>query len=65
MSQLHKSMTEMYRKFKIPYGDQGLSQVLVLQLYKDFLEGQETVEDEVCTGRPVMATTSEDLIKSD
>jgi hypothetical protein len=54
-------VTETYIKFKIPYGDRALPELQVFQWHKDFLEGQETVEYELCAGRPVTKTVSDDV----
>jgi hypothetical protein len=68
---LNKSTTETYEKLKRAYGDQSSSQVQVFQWHKDFLEGQDIIEDDLCTGRLVTAMTCEnvdsvqDLMKSD
>ena len=53
---LNKSATETFASLTEAYGDATLSRTMVFKWHKVFKEGQENVEDDPCSGRPISST---------
>ena len=60
---LGKNATECFQMLKNVYGDECLSRTQVFLWHKRFLEGRESVEDDPRPGRPVTASTDENVKK--
>ena len=56
---LGKSPTETYQLLEQVYGDNSLSRRRVFEWHRRFREGQESVEDEHRSGRPLSASNAE------
>jgi len=57
---LNKS-TETFASLTEAYGDATLSRTVVFKWQKAFKEGQENVEDDPCSGRPISSTNDQNV----
>jgi len=53
---LNKSATETFASLTEAYGDATVSRTMVFKWHKAFKEGQENVEDDPHSGRPISST---------
>ena len=58
---LNKSATETFASLSEAYGDATLSRTMVCNWHKAFKEGRENVEDDPCSGRPVLSTNDKNV----
>jgi len=58
---LNKSATETFASLTKAYGDATLSRTMVFKWHKTFKEGQENVEDNPRSGRPIMSTNDQNV----
>ena len=58
---LNKSATETFPSLTEAYGDATLSRTMVFKRQKSFKEGQENVEDDPRSGRPISSTNDQNL----
>jgi len=58
---LNKSATETFASLTEAYGDATLSRTLVFKWHKAFKEGQENVENDPCSGRPISSTYDQNV----
>ena len=58
---LNKSATETFASLTEAYGDATLSRIMVFKWHKAFKEGQENVEDDPRSGRPISSTNDENV----
>jgi len=58
---LNKSATETFASLTKVYGDATLSRTMVFKWHKAFKEGQENVEDDPRSGRPVTSTNDQNV----
>ena len=58
---LNKSATETFASLTKAYGDATLSRTMVFKWHKVFKEGQENVEDDPRSGRPISSTNDKNV----
>jgi len=58
---LNKSATETFASLTEAYGDATLSRTMVFKWHKAFKEGRENVEDDPCSGRPILSTNVQNV----
>jgi transposase len=58
---LNKSATETFDSLTEAYGDATLSRTMVSKWHKAFKEGQENVEDNPRSGRPMSSTNDQNV----
>ena len=58
---LNKSATEMFASLTEAYGDATWSRSMVFKWHKAFKEGQENVEDDPRSGRPISSTYDQNV----
>jgi len=58
---LNKSATETFDSLTEAYGDATLLRTMVFKWHKAFKEGQENVEDDPRSGRPISSTNDENV----
>jgi len=58
---LNKSATEMFASLTETHGDATLSRSMVFKWHKAFKEGQEIVEDDPRSGRPISSTNDQNV----
>ena len=58
---LNKSTTETFAALTEAYGDATLSRTMVFKWYKAFKRGQENVEDDPRSGRPISSTNDQNV----
>ena len=58
---LNKSATEMFASLTKAYGDATLSRTMVFKWHKAFKEGQENVEGDPRSGRPITSTNDQNV----
>jgi len=58
---LNKSATETFVSLTEAYGDATLSRNMVFKWHKAFKEGQENVEDDPSSGRPISSTNDQNV----
>ena len=58
---LNKSATETFASLTEAYGDATLSRTMVFNSRKAFKEGQENVEDDPRSGRPILSTNDQNV----
>ena len=57
----NKSATETFASLTEAYGDATLSRTMVFKWHKAFKEGQENVEDDPRSGRPISSTNDQNV----
>ena len=60
---LNENATETYEKLRRTYEEHALSRTQVFMWHKAFLDGSESVEDELRCGRHCMSKTEENVTK--
>ena len=63
MCRLGKSASEMLSALQQVYGDTALKKSAVYDWFSRFKNGQETMEDDLCSGRPSTSRTKEMIEK--
>ena len=58
---LNKSATETFASLTEAYEDVTLSRTMVFKWHKAFKEGQENVEDDPHSGRPISSTNDQNV----
>jgi len=58
---LNKSATETFASLTEAYGDATQSRTMVFKWHKAFKEGQENVEDDLRSGRPILSTNGQNV----
>jgi len=58
---LNKSATETFASLTEAYGDASLSRTMVFKSHKALKEGQENVEDNPRSGRPISSTNDQNV----
>jgi len=60
---LNENATEFYEKLKRSYGEHALLRAQVFRCHSTFLDGSESMEDELLSGRPCTSKTEENATK--
>jgi len=58
---LNKSATETFASLTEAYGDATLSRLMVFKWHRAFKKGQENVEDNPRSGRPISSTNDQNM----